>query len=104
MAGKGGRTLGSGRKPGFPNKATAELKALARQHAPEMLAGLVRIAKTSESDAGRVSAIKEILDRAYGKPAQAITGDGEGPIQHSLTVQFVKRIIVAPKPNIVDRQ
>lgn len=36
----------------------------------------------AESEASRVAAIKEILDRGYGKAPQPMTGeDGEGPMQ-----------------------
>ena len=64
-----------GRKPGTPNKATAEIKDLARQYAPDALAELARLARKAESESARVAAIKEILDRAYGKAPQAIVGD-----------------------------
>ena len=40
-----------------------------------MIAALVQIAKESESDAARVSAIKEVLDRAYGKSKEHATVD-----------------------------
>ena len=56
-----------GRVAGTPNRATIEVKAIAQQHGDAMIAELVRIAKESTSDAARVSAIKEILDRGYGK-------------------------------------
>ncbi len=78
MAGKGGRRPGSGRKSGQPNKATAEIKAMACCYAPEALAELARLATKAESEQARVSAIKEILDRAYGKSPQPHDGDGQG--------------------------
>jgi hypothetical protein len=59
-----------GRKPGVPNKVTAEVRDLAE---------LARLALESESDQARVAAAKEILDRAYGKCAQSISGDEGGP-------------------------
>jgi hypothetical protein len=72
-----GRKTG-GRVKGVPNKATRDIKALAQKHTPEALKTLVSIMKTSESDPARVAASKELLDRAYGKPAQAIVGGGDG--------------------------
>ena len=72
-----GRKTG-GRKAGVPNKANAKLKALAQKHTPEAIGELVGIMRSSESDAARVSAIKELLDRGYGKARQPITGDDEG--------------------------
>lgn len=71
---------GRGRPKGALNKATKDIKALAQQHTPAALKTLVTILKDSESDAARVSAAKELLDRGYGKSPQAITGTDGGPI------------------------
>jgi hypothetical protein len=83
-----------GRRKGVPNKATAEIRALAQQNASAAMAELVRLATKAKSEQTRVAAIKEILDRAYGKATQPIANDegGEG----SLKVQFIKRVIVDP--------
>lgn len=70
MAG-GGRRDGAGRKAGVPNKATREIKALAQQHGPEAIAELARLAKSAESEQARTAAIKELLDRGYGKAPPA---------------------------------
>jgi hypothetical protein len=44
-----------------------------------------------ESGAVRNAAATEILNRAWGKPAQAITGEGgEGPVLTSIEVRFVE--------------
>jgi len=70
-----------GRKPGVPNKVTAEVRDLARVHGPAVLEELARLALESESDQARVAATKEILDRAYGKPAgshSAVSNGGGG--------------------------
>lgn len=64
-----------GRKKGVPNKASQDLKKIAQQYTPQAMKQLVSIANNSESDSARVSAIKEILDRGYGKATQ--------PLQHS---------------------
>ncbi len=87
---RGGKRVGAGRKPGVPNKATAHIKALAQSHAPSALAELARLAIEAESEQARISAIKEILDRAYGKAPQPHDGDGEGgDIQHAIRITFV---------------
>ena len=85
-----------GRKPGIPNKATAEIKDIARKLGPKAvetlakLAGLVPGAKAAESEQARIGALNSILDRGYGKPAQAIVGDTDAPpIQHAVEVTFV---------------
>lgn len=66
-----------GRQKGTPNKATAEVKELARAHAPAAIAELARLVTEGESEAARVAAIKEILDRAYGKATQPVGQDPE---------------------------
>ena len=65
----GGRTVGT------PNKATAEIKELAQDYGPEALETLAVIMRDSDSDAARVSAARELLDRAYGKASQHIKND-----------------------------
>lgn len=69
-----------GRAKGALNKATMEIKAVARQYAPDAIKELARLAKKAKSEAARVAACREILDRACGKPAQPITGKDDGPI------------------------
>jgi hypothetical protein len=77
-----------GRKPGVPNKATAEVKALALEHTPQVIERLAYLALKAESEQAQVSACRELLDRAHGKPAQAVTG----PEGESL-VPLVTRVI-----------
>jgi len=64
-----------GRQKGTPNKATAEVKVLAQKYAPAAIEELGRLSKGAESEAARVAASKEILDRAYGKPMQPVLAD-----------------------------
>lgn len=78
-----------GRQKGQPNHVTADIKALARQHAPAAIAELARLALDAESEQARVAAIRDLLDRGYGKPTQPISGDDDAPpIQHSIAVVF----------------
>ncbi len=85
---KGKKT--GGRVAGTPNKATADIKAAARVHGAEAIELLWTLARTSETDGTRVAAIKEILDRGYGKASQPIDGDGNGgPI-----VQRIENVII----------
>jgi hypothetical protein len=78
---RGGKREGAGRRKGTPNKATADIKAQAQKYTPDALKTLHAIMRDSESDAARVSAAKELLDRGYGKSPQPQTGEGgEGPI------------------------
>jgi hypothetical protein len=55
-----------------------EIRAAARRHAPDAFAELARLSKHAKSEQVRIAAIKEILDRAYGKSRQPVDGDGEG--------------------------
>ena len=85
-----GRKTG-GRKPGTPNKATADVKEAAAKYGAKAIAALADIATGIEyPPAARVSAAVALLDRGFGKPAQAITGPGGGAIQ----VQAIVRRIV----------
>src|SRR5262245_58219601 len=82
----GGRRPGSGRKKGTPNKVTAEIKQLAQQYGPEAIAELARLATQAESEAARVAAIKELLDRGYGRAAQPI----EGSVTYGVSEQLAE--------------
>ncbi|WP_072389476.1 hypothetical protein [Hyphomicrobium sp. CS1BSMeth3] len=89
-----------GRQKGTPNKSTAEVKDIARQHGPAMIEALVKLAKTAKSETARVAAIKEILDRAYGKAPQALTGEhGEGPVRHVIEVRWASDGAGGSRPN-----
>lgn len=42
----------------------------------------------------RLASVKEAMDQAFGKPAQALTGEGGGPIEvrHQLIVEAVEKL------------
>lgn len=62
-----------GRQKGTPNKVTADVRALAQKYGPKALKTLAEIMEAGEQPASaRVSAAKELLDRAYGKSPQPI--------------------------------
>src|SRR5262245_54567988 len=84
----GGRRPGSGRKKGTPNKVTAEIKELAQQYGPEAIAELARLATQAESEAARVAAIKELLDRGYGRAMQPIEGSMTYGVSEQLAELF----------------
>lgn len=78
MAGRGSKPgeRRGGRKPGTPNKVTADVRALAQQYGPKALAVLAKIMESEEQPAAaRVSACKELLDRGFGKSPQPIAAD-----------------------------
>ena len=76
MAGKGEPKTG-GRAAGTPNKSTAEIRELAGQYGAAALAELARLGTHANSEQARVSACKEILDRAYGKSTQIMEQNDE---------------------------
>lgn len=62
-------------------KFAEEARALASPYAPRALrelaklAGIIRNAPPAQSEQARVQALREILDRAYGKPKQPVEGE-----------------------------
>lgn len=63
-------------------KAPAEIRSLARAHTERAIQCLQGIMDQPDAPpAARVSAAQALLDRGWGKPAQAISGaDGEGAV------------------------
>jgi hypothetical protein len=67
------------------------MQALARKLAPKAFDTLGSIAEHSKSDAARVAAATAILDRAFGKPKQAVehTGEDGGPVEVFVTHEII---------------
>jgi hypothetical protein len=71
----------SGNPSGRP-KVVFEIRDLAQQHGPAAIAALAEMAglapgTRAETDAGRVAALRELLDRGFGKATQPISGDAD---------------------------
>src|SRR6266851_908111 len=82
---RGGKRAGAGRKPGVPNKASRELKELAREYTEEAVGALVRVLRDKEAPASaQVAAATAILDRGHGKPTQHIDAEHAGSIAHQI--------------------
>jgi hypothetical protein len=80
------RTKTGGRRRGTPNKATAEIKDLAREHSVEAVSTLAALMRNHEvPPAARVAAARELLDRGHGKAPQAIVGP-DGASALSVTI------------------
>lgn len=76
---------GLGRKKGVPNKITADVRALAQVYGAGAIAALAEIMEDGKQPAAaRVSAAKELLDRAYGKSPQPITDEGGGSLSDAI--------------------
>jgi YHS domain-containing protein len=80
---RGGARQGAGRKQGKVSKAKRDFADMAKEHAEDALLTLVEIAKGSTAPSARVSAAVAILDRAYGKPTQAL--EHSAPTDNSLS-------------------
>jgi len=78
--------------PGGRPKVLGELRELARQYAPEAIRELARLAVKAKSEATRVAAIRELLDRGFGKAVQAMehAGDRGEPIDHKFEIVFAE--------------
>lgn len=78
---RGGKREGAGRPQGAVNKATADIRDAAKEYSAQALQVLVQVATAGESEAARVAAANSILDRAHGKPSQAVKlgGDEDAP-------------------------
>lgn len=73
---KGKKPANSGRQKGTPNKANRTIKELAAKHDEDAINTLVEImADGTQPGATRVSAAVHLLDRAHGKPVQAVEMD-----------------------------
>ncbi len=83
----------SGNPSGKPS-GWAEFRALCRDRSPEALAALVAALADPER---RVAAAQVLLGYAWGRPAQAVTGEGgEGPLR--ITVEIVDADDAAGSP------
>lgn len=67
-----------GRQKGTPNKATADIKAVAREYSGDALDTLIKLLKRDDNPAAQLGAARELLDRGYGKPTQMVAGDPDG--------------------------
>jgi hypothetical protein len=92
--GKGGFKAGVSGNPGGRPKAVEEIRELARAHCPDAIAELARLAVEAKSESARIAAIRELLDRGYGKATQPLAGetipDGE---------PFVFTLDIGPVPS-----
>lgn len=63
---------GQSGNPGGRPKVLAEIQELARQQAPSAIAELARLSTRAKSETVRISAIRELLDRGYGRARQSV--------------------------------
>jgi hypothetical protein len=63
---------GESGNPGGRPKVLGEVQELARLHAPSIVVELARLALKAKSETARIAAIRELLDRGYGRSRQAM--------------------------------
>lgn len=84
---KGGKRIGAGRPKGGLASHTIEAQE-AKKHIIEIVSAEIdsliepQIRKAKKGD---TFAFKELMDRAYGKPHQSVSGDEGGPIELKIT-------------------
>jgi len=84
----------SGNSGGRP-KEDQRVNELAREYTDAAIAKLAELMKWPDDPRVQLNAAVALLDRAYGRPAQAHAGpDGEGPME---LIQRIERHIVDPK-------
>jgi hypothetical protein len=67
--------------PGGRPKALRDVEELARLETPAAIQTLATIHKDPDANpSARVTAATALLDRGWGKPRQAITGEDGGPV------------------------
>jgi hypothetical protein len=82
---------GQSGNPGGRPKAVAEVRELARVHCADAIAELARLALHAKIEAVRIAAIRELLDRGYGKATQPLTGESSAsPIVMQITESEAK--------------
>jgi len=88
---------GKSGNPGGRPKETAEIKELARQHGPRAVERLAEL-MNGEDPRVAVAASQALLDRAYGKPAQAIIGGSEDDPAIKTLNEIIIRAVDATRP------
>jgi hypothetical protein len=77
-------------------KALTEIRSHARSHSLEAIQTLAGIARNGKQEAALVAAATALLDRVWGRPPQAHTGEnGEGDIR--VTIRQIVQEISAQK-------
>lgn len=71
---------GESGNPGGRPRVIADVRTLAQKHTRQAIETLVKLLN-ARSEMVRTVAANSLLDRAVGRPAQAITGPDGGPIQ-----------------------
>ena len=85
---------GQSGNPGGRPRIVGELRDLARAHAPAAIQELARLALKAKSETARIAAIRELLDRGFGKPTQFVAADNE-PALEDLNLEELRAELLA---------
>lgn len=64
-------------------------RVIALRHAERAISRLAHLIDNAENEQAQIAACKEILDRAYGKAPQAVTGEDGGPVSLRNIIEVV---------------
>lgn len=99
---KPGTPKTGGRVKGTPNKATADIKEVARKHGPAIIEAAAKLAGVvgegdgkAESEQARIAAMTLVMGYGYGKPSQVLGNDPDNPLPEAPSV--VEHRIVDPR-------
>jgi hypothetical protein len=80
----GGKRSGAGRPSGVPNKVTASVREAASVFSDEAVQTLAEVMRDDKAPAvARIAASNAILDRAHGRPTQAVEVELSTPFSQS---------------------
>src|SRR3990167_3906145 len=77
-----GWVKGVSANPGGRKKQDVTILELCRKHSADAVKVMIEIMNNKDAPpTARLGAAQAIIDRGYGKPAQAVTGEDGGPIR-----------------------
>jgi hypothetical protein len=86
---------GQSGSPGGRPVIVGELRELARAHAPEAIKELARLALHAKTETARIAAIRELLDRGFGKATHYVAAENEEPDLNDLNLEELRVGILA---------
>jgi hypothetical protein len=86
---------GQSGNPGGRPAIVGELRELARAHAPEAIKELARLALHAKTETARIAAIRELLDRGFGKATQYVAAENDEPALNDLNLEELRAGILA---------
>lgn len=86
----------SGNPSGRPKKTPEmrEAEELARKRSPDAMRRLIALMDCEDPHAA-IKAANAVLDRAFGKPVQAVSGPDGGPIQIEASAELARQQLAA---------